>query len=996
MLSHPETVRIIRVFVSSPGDVKEERKALEDVVNSINRIDGDPVRARLELWKWETNAIPQIGPGAQPVIDSQTPAYGIFLGIMKHRFGTPTGSYGSGTEKEFSDALKRWGDVGEPWILFYFCEEEVNPNKLDLRQFEKVQKFRKQVENKGLTVSYKGISGSNDAFVNKVDEHLRKILHKVMPIQPTPPSPTRADCTAYLNHLHSKTAHIDIRGIFTGQKGSHRFPIEDLYISLTTSQPLSAGEEPTKSCDGRMKHDLAESRVQSLDLALQSDRLMVLGDPGAGKTTFIRRIAHVLCETELGASPDAARLRLRLGDRTFPVLVRLSELDEHILRHKREPSAPSIETSPAWLPHFLAAVSRDHSWGLSFDFFQEQLKSGLCTVLFDGLDEAPDRLSRRRLVEWIEAVAGAYEKCRLVVTSRPAGYTGEMRLEGFAHAHIDLLSDEAVRTFLARWCKALYSENPGAADTQCRDLLSALQQRPAIRRLARNAVMLTALAVVAWNQRRLPEQRSDLYESVIHWLSHAREKKSGREKPERAVELLQNLALAMQDDPEGVRNEVPNRWAADRLAGEWSSGPVTAKAIAAASSFLEAEKLDSGIIVGRGDNIQFWHRTFQEFLSARCIAGLPDIGQQELLWRSPPKLYLPEWREVILLLAGVLHRQGRPKVDNLVRTMIDDAGKRATLAEQARCAGLLGTILNDLAPVGYQISDQRYRELLHRVMAVFDVKLSRTVPLADRIAAADALGQAGDPRLNFERDDYWVRIDAGEFWMGAQSTDPKGENYDSEAHEYEGPVHKAYLDSFSIARYPVTVGQYREFVEDGGYEYEKLWINEFGKYTAPDGWEEQLRYPSRPVVDVSWHEASAYCRWAGYRLPSEAEWERAARGKEGNKYPWGKEPPEPYRLNYSKSELGHPTPVGIYPEGATVDGICDLAGNVWEWCVDEYCPYSINALAKSSMPKEASFRVIRGGSWGPVAWNCCSSYRSGLHPSDRILFLGFRVALAGC
>lgn len=780
---HPETVTIIRIFVSSPSDVAAERTVLDEVVERINRTDGNERKVRLELWKWETDTVPQIGPKPQTVIDNQMPAhYGVYLGIMKHRFGTPTGRHGSGTEKEFKDALRRWGETGSPWVLFYFGKEKVDPDTLDMGQYEKVRQFREKLLNLGLYETYEGVRGSKDAFFEKVEVHLRGVLQLLAPVTTGPPSPTPADPTAYLKDLLSKTAYIDIRGLQIGHKQVRRFPIEDLFISLTATQTeRHAGKKPEKAVRKRtakgvgMERALTANRTLPLDVALSNDRLVVLGDPGAGKTTFVRRIAHALCETCLGELPDAAHTRLGLTDRTFPVLVRLNELDEHISRHRNEPSAPATDTSQAWLAHFLAAAGRDNRWGLHEDFFSGQMENGLCTVLLDGLDEASDRVSRRRLGSLIEAVARTYKGCRLVVTSRPAGYTGETYLEDFSHAHIDPLSDESVKTFITRWCEALYREDPNAARNHCTDLLSALRERPEIRRMARNAVMLTALAVVHWNDRRLPEQRADLYESIIHWLSRAREERPGRERAEHTVVRLQELALFMQDDPEGLRTLVPKRWATEKLAREWTSGKVDRKSIAQAEAFLDAEVLDSGIIVDRGDKVQFWHRTFQEFLAARAIAARPDAGQKKLLWGPPAKLYLPKWREVVLLLAGILHSQGRAKADNLVRTMLDEAGEDAALAGQARCTGLLGAILQDLTPVNYRISDPRYEELRDRVMAIFDPEQSQSVSIADRINAADALALAGDLRLDARRGDYWVTIDAGEFWMGAQSKDLEGQ-----------------------------------------------------------------------------------------------------------------------------------------------------------------------------------------------------------------------------
>ncbi len=404
-------------------------------------------------------------------------------------------------------------------------------------------------------------------------------------------------------------------------------------------------------------------------------------------------------------------------------------------------------------------------------------------------------------------------------------------------------------------------------------------------------------------------------------------------------------------------------------------------------------------MVRRGNQVQFWHRTFQEFLAARAIAARPEALQYSLLWGPPAKLYLPEWREVVLLFAGILHEQGRAKVDNLVKAMLDNAGSSTPLADQARCAGLMGAMLLGLAPVAYEAPDHQYQDLLHRVMAIFDRKGSQTVSLETRIEAAEALGQAGDPRLDRHRHDYWVTIPAGEFWMGAQNGDRNKPNYDPDAlHKDEvyskSPVHKVYLDAFSIARYPVTVDLYRKFIDDEGYENERWWkAGGFGEFSGPEGWDDQLLHPSRPVVGVSWNEASAYCRWAGLRLLTEAEWERAARSSDGRKYPWEDEEPDPSRLNYRESKIGHATPVGVYPLGVTPDGICDLVGNVWEWCADWLGRYPAELVVNPTGPDEAAIRVIRGGGWYDDARECRAASRGGFEPSNRDFNLGFRVAL---
>jgi len=295
--------------------------------------------------------------------------------------------------------------------------------------------------------------------------------------------------------------------------------------------------------------------------------------------------------------------------------------------------------------------------------------------------------------------------------------------------------------------------------------------------------------------------------------------------------------------------------------------------------------------------------------------------------------------------------------------------------------------------VGYRPTDLRYQELLDRVMAIFDAERAKGIDIKVIIEAAEALGQAGDPRFtDAARAENWVTIPAGEFLMGAQKDDPSRPNYDREAYEEEAPVHRVSLDAYQIARYPVTVGEYLRFVEAEGYEDESLWTQQgFGKWSTPEGWEEQLEHPTRPVVGVSWYEAAAYAAWMGCRLPTEAEWERAARGPEGRRYPWGDDKPDPLLLNYSESKINCPTPVGIYSRGTTPDGILDMAGNVWEWCSDWFAEYPKTGVKAPKGPLSGSGRVLRGGSWNNNPRNCRATYRNNNDPDERNDNIGFRL-----
>lgn len=189
------------------------------------------------------------------------------------------------------------------------------------------------------------------------------------------------------------------------------------------------------------------------------------------------------------------------------------------------------------------------------------------------------------------------------------------------------------------------------------------------------------------------------------------------------------------------------------------------------------------------------------------------------------------------------------------------------------------------------------------------------------------------------------------------------------------PVRGA-LPAFYIDRFEVTNQQFRRFVEATGYQAQGRW-----RRYATAGRERH------PVIAVSWYDAEAYARWAGKRLPTEREWEKAARGGDGRRYPWGN-PWDPSRLNCFESAAGNTLPVGSVPRGASPYGAEDMAGNVWEWVDTWYVPLG---AASNDLPL---LRVARGGSRSDPGRDCTTVSRRGVFPENGALVnSGFRCAL---
>ena len=307
---------------------------------------------------------------------------------------------------------------------------------------------------------------------------------------------------------------------------------------------------------------------------------------------------------------------------------------------------------------------------------------------------------------------------------------------------------------------------------------------------------------------------------------------------------------------------------------------------------------------------------------------------------------------------------------------------------------------------------ERQRLLLARLRTwLAELAPGGHLPAPERAAAADVLARLDDPRpgVGLRRDGLpdivWCEVPIGPFTMGSGG--------DPDAWEDESPQHEqSILHAYRISKYPIINAQFSAFVQDGGYANPDYWTEagwqwrESNDVTEPQTYGGVFDLLNHPVVGVSWYEAVAFCRWlmdklgVEARLPSEAEWEKAARGTDGRRYPWGDEP-DPNRANYDETGIGTTSAVGIFPSGQTPYGCLDMSGNVWEWTRSLWgkdlsepsfkYPYDPTDGREDLSAGNDVCRVLRGGAFSALVGAFAARFASG---SSRSRYLGFRVVVS--
>jgi formylglycine-generating enzyme required for sulfatase activity len=518
------------------------------------------------------------------------------------------------------------------------------------------------------------------------------------------------------------------------------------------------------------------------------------------------------------------------------------------------------------------------------------------------------------------------------------------------------------------------------------------------------------IVIVHFSKRKLPEQRAELYKEVVETLltaSHhfdvdvaqALEESGGISMSQRR-DLLGRLAFYMHQQGEGTRS-VEEENLKSELLDYLKPQEGAERASEIVNAFIVTARQRASFLDERSGRYQFVHLSFQEFLIAHYLAETKRDVDQIADFLEDRRLADPWWREPTLLLLGYLSDSSRRTANELARRLARLPVPGTTpnwpkLDGQDRLAGAA------LAAAGILEQPNSPPALKEELADLLTELLTSGAGPKEWASTGDTLARLGDPRpgVGVRQDGrpniIWCDIPSGPFLMGTNREDCPEADTDEELHEQSTTA------PYSISRYPVTNAQYRAFVEDGGYARQEYWTatgwawREREDVTSPQTFGTVFNLPNHPIVGVSWHEAVAFCRWLSQltgetiRLPTEAEWEKAARGPDGRFYPWGKEF-DSAKCNVLETGIGSTCTVGLFADAASLYEVEDLIGNTWEWCQSIYTSYPYHADEEREKLDAQGSRVIRGGSYANSSEEARCAYRYYAHPAHRDSNVGFRI-----
>ncbi len=770
----------------------------------------------------------------------------------------------------------------------------------------------------------------------------------------------------YLRYTVERCQYLDLRGMGVSDRIALRLPLLEMYVPLRARVDLPRGEtwardlhlagRPLSQDEMEAVGERLSEPLPVIDLLRRDDGLVILGDPGAGKTTFLKYVALLLA---LGRGEEVG-LPGRL-----PILVPLSAY------------ANALAKGDVPLGEFICDYFRRRGIDGRFEpLLNDVLARGRALLLLDGLDEVRAVEQRKLVVDRVVDFFTTQRALgnRFILTSRIVGYRDVRPVaEGLRECTLVDFDATEIEWFVNKWTAAVERAVSGQTAIAVQDavrermeLLDAVRRNPGVQRLAANPLLLTILALMKRQGIVLPERRVELYQKYVetllrHWnLARGLDRSPAPDLDVvETLRVLAPLALWMHETSPGVG--LVKQAALQRRLVEIIRERQVTDPEKAARQFLEDVREHTGLLLERGPReYGFIHLTFQEYLAAVALA---QQGQQDVapvVDALAAHIDTETWREVSLLsvaYVGIIQQR-----DEAASAILLALIERAP-GERGAAAVLAGSALLDAGPGGVTAAGrERVIQALNKTMI-------------DRRVA---------PRL---------RMDAG-LVLGRLDIDPPGLD------DFVPALGERSDWGFHIGRYPVTNKQYRRFVEAGGYDVKQPWWTEKGideiekweggQWLQGPRWRDDDRFnqPTQPVVGVSWYEANAFCQWLTVelqrqgvldgsrevRLPTQERWMQAA-GK--GVYPWGDEF-DPAKANTKESDLGQTTPVHMYPDGITREGVWDMAGNIWEWTAD---------VDTDGIP------WLKGGAWYWDKERAKSASRNWYYPMNRDYGSGFRVVV---
>ncbi len=821
---------------------------------------------------------------------------------------------------------------------------------------------------------------------------------------------------AYLNRVRVENEILRLGGVSSEasdpQKSAaeQRNPLllKDVFISLKIDRyrgEPGEKEKELKEKELKEQRELLELRGERERLTAlealsgeEAARAVLLGLPGAGKSSILRYLAYHLALAYLRPKMLQENLPEWKAEALLPVFVPLARLADALPERSERGLDGRVRQ---FIQDDVEALADLRGFGRRL---WEEIKERGALFLFDGLDEvAPHK--RSVVKQALEDFLKTRPNCRAVVTCRTYSYGDpNWQLEGWPAYNLQPLSDEQQEEFITKWYGSLTRNDPASEllyAGKAKTLRPAIFSRDArqLHQIAGNPLLLTLITIVHTHREELPRSRVRIYDEcvqllLIRWQTR---RTSGLRSvlealrevaPDKSASLesllLRSLYEAAFHARAGRGPQHGETTLIDRFALEAALLPRLGRA--ATEVFIEYCETANGLLLAQGLRrlpgrpadepevmcFSFPHPSFEEYLAARYLAIL-DEPHRELARLNAESdrwfyagVFLAEYAAII-----------NPRPRDLLELLeaLTTGGPSALAWRNPWLAGVTWLIFRQEFPdraEGNRDLEKRVRDGL-TVLCVGGHLEPR-----ERAEAGRALAALGD-RRDF---DEMIPIPAGKFWMG------------SEKYNDEKPLHEVNLPyAYRIGKYPVTVGQWKKFVEATQYNCD------------PDSLK---GYDNHPVTDVSWHDACTYCEWLtqewrradkigpgeAVRLSTEAEWEKAARGSDQREWPWEGEFGA-NRANTIESGIGQTCAVGLFPQGNSPYGVLDMAGNVWEWTLSKFEKYPyISGDGRDDVKDKKAPRVLRGGSFFGNAGDARCAYRNWGYPLDRGWDFGLWVVVA--